>query len=120
MFCVGYNTRGFNMDKKVGLSIDEKRAILLGIFDNRTKKEVAVNIESRDYILHQSRNNKDKYVITVYNNKHYVVKCNDVVIADSDTFGNNVVAKRDIEALVNKFIDIYNKELVNKAYGKQR
>ena len=115
-----YNTKGFDMDKKIGLSIEDKRAILLAIFDPRTKKDVVSNVESRDYILRKTKNNKHEYVITAYNNKHYIVKCDGAVITDSDTFGNNIVAKRDIEALITKFIDIYNKYLFDNAYNKKQ
>ncbi len=107
------------MDKKIGLSWEERREILSVILDSRVKKDVINNMESRDYILMPSKHNK-KFVITVHNNQHCVVTCDDVVIADSDTFGNNVRAKLDIMLLVEKFIDIHNKELVDKAYGNHR
>lgn len=107
------------MDKKIGLSWEERRAILSAILDSRVKKDVIIKMESRDYILTPPKHNK-KFVITAHNNQHYVVTCDDVVIADSNTFGNNVRAKLDIMSLIEKFIDIHNKELVNKAYGKHR
>lgn len=107
------------MDKKIGLSWEERREILAAILDPHVKKDVINNMESRDYILQPSKHNK-KFVITAHNNQHYVVTRDDVVIADSDTFGNNVRAKLDIMLLVENFIDAYNKTLVDKAYGKHR
>jgi hypothetical protein len=119
VLCVKIQNKGFDMDKKVGLSWEERRAILTAILDSRVKKDVIINMESRDYILQPSKHNK-KFVITAYNNQHYVVTCDDVVIADSNTFGNNARAKLDIMLLLEKFIDTYNKTLVDKAYGRQK
>ena len=59
-----------------------------------------------------------KNYIYTNNNGHRVISRGLDVIADTDTMGNNLIARMDVDIVVSDVIDAYIQQLNQRVYGK--
>lgn len=105
------------MTKPVVLTHDDRIELRNMINNAHIKKNLStVNMTERLYVICGS-NNRNFYIYT-NNNGHRVISRGLDAIADTDTMGNNLIARMDVDIVVSDVIDAYIQQLNQRVYGK--
>ena len=108
------------MAEILSLTPEEKRALLFAVNNKHLCVDANITQEPRLYTI-SKKSGQVIYSIEAYNNQRRVVKYDGKTIADSATFGSNIVLLREINYILSLLIARYTQELNTAIHsGKHR